>query len=74
VPCPSPRISPELLEAFKQLYEAEFDKKLSGDEALEKATHLLNLFRAIYRPIPKARAHVYSELQTCYKKHVTPTP
>lgn len=46
-------LSKEAVEEFKEIYKKEFGKELSNQEALEKATNLLTLFDAIYRPIPK---------------------
>ncbi len=43
-------ISKESLEKFKQLYKEYFKEELSNDEALRRATRLLNLYRAIYAP------------------------
>lgn len=45
-------ISEESLEKFKKLYKQEFNEELSDDEALRQATRLLNLYRAIYLPLP----------------------
>ena len=45
--------SKEAIEEFKEIYKKEFGKEIFDQEALEKATNLLTLFNAIYRPIPK---------------------
>ncbi len=45
-------ISKESLEKFKRLYKEQFKEELSDDEALRRATRLLNLYRAIYLPLP----------------------
>lgn len=44
--------TPELLEEFKKIYREQFGVKFSDDDAFDKALNLLNLFEAIYRPIP----------------------
>jgi len=41
-------ISKKSLEKFKELYKKRFNKKLSNDEALRRASKLLGLYRAIY--------------------------
>jgi len=46
-------ISKKALEEFKKIYKEEFGSDISDEEALEKATNLLNLFRVIYKPIRK---------------------
>jgi len=45
--------SKEAIREFKEIYKKKFGKEISDQEALEKATNLLTLFNAIYRPIPK---------------------
>ena len=47
-------ISKEAVGKYKRLYKEKFGKDLSDQEALEQATKLINLFRVIYRPIPKS--------------------
>jgi hypothetical protein len=44
-------ISKEQLKEFKRIYKKRFGKKLSDQVALEKATKLLNLVKAVYRPM-----------------------
>lgn len=46
-------ISEKELKEFKALYIKEFNIELSEQDALEKATKLLNLMRAVYRPMAK---------------------
>jgi len=41
-------ISQKSLEKFKKLYKERFKEELSDDEALRKATRLLNLYRTVY--------------------------
>ncbi len=55
-------ISKESLEKFKELYKKEFGEDLSDRVALDKATRLLNLYRAVYMPI------VESEINKTSKK------
>lgn len=48
-------ISKEQLEEFKRIHKKETGKNISDQEALDGATRLLNLMKAIYKPIPKKR-------------------
>lgn len=48
------QISPEQLAEFKRLYREEFGEDISDAEALDSATSLLTLIKAVYKPIPKA--------------------
>jgi len=41
-------ISKESLGKFKRLYKKRFKEELSDDEALRKATRLLNFYRTVY--------------------------
>jgi len=44
-------ISKESLEEFKKIYKNKFHKDLSDQEALDKATSLLDLVKAVYKPM-----------------------
>ena len=68
LPRPNCYISPERLEKFKQIYRKEFGKTLSEQEVLAKAITLVNLFRAIYRPIPRAKEALYQKLKSDYQE------
>jgi hypothetical protein len=46
-------ISGKALKEFKVIYKNQFNIELSDRDALEKATKLLNLIRAVYRPMTK---------------------
>jgi hypothetical protein len=46
-------ISKKDLKEFKDLYKREFGKDLSDADSLEKATKLLMLVKAVYKPIAK---------------------
>ncbi len=46
-------ISQEALEEFKAIYKNQFGIELSDQDALEKATKLLTLMKAVYKPITK---------------------
>lgn len=46
------KLSKKALKEFKQIYLEEYGKELKDSEALEKATKLLVLVKAIYKPIP----------------------
>jgi len=38
------------LQTFKKLYETRFKEELTDQEALKRATRILNLYRLLYRP------------------------
>ena len=44
-------ISKEKLKELKKIYKKRFGEYLSDQVALEKATKLLNLVKAVYRPM-----------------------
>ncbi len=44
-------ISEEALEEFKKIYKKRFSEHLSDQAALEKATKLLDLVKAVYQPM-----------------------
>ncbi len=46
-------ISQKALEQFKAIWKDEFNSNISDELAMEKATSLLVLFDATYRPIKK---------------------
>lgn len=41
------------VDEFAQIYKDEFGIELSINDATEKATNLINLFKLIYRPMGK---------------------
>jgi len=47
-------ISKEHLEKYKALYRKKFGKDISDQEALDGATKLFNLVKAIYKPMIKS--------------------
>jgi len=47
--------SKEAIEEFKEIYKKEFGEELSDQDATERATKLLNLMEAIYKPIPQKK-------------------
>ncbi len=49
------QISDESLKEFMALYQHEFRKDVSREDALEMATRLLNLYQLIMRPLPRER-------------------
>lgn len=53
-------ISEKALKEFKEIHKKEFDIDLSDQDALEKATKLLNLMKAVYGPMPEGD---YEKLQ-----------
>ncbi len=44
----------ELVEKYKAIYKRKTGKDLSDQDALEQATKLITLVKAVYRPIPKS--------------------
>lgn len=46
-------ITEKALKEFKEIYKKEFNVALSDQDALEKATRLLNLIKAVYKPRTK---------------------
>ena len=44
-------ISVKALEEYKKIYKEEFSKDISDKDALDQATNLLTLMKAIYKPI-----------------------
>ncbi|MDD5639668.1 MAG: hypothetical protein PHR47_02580 [Candidatus Pacebacteria bacterium] len=46
-------ISEEALKEFKSIYKKEFSIDLSNKDALESATKLLTLVKAVYKPMTK---------------------
>jgi hypothetical protein len=53
-------ISKEALEEFKRIYKKKFGEDISDQDALEEATNLLNLYKAVYLPMTKTD---YDKLQ-----------
>jgi hypothetical protein len=45
-------LSKEAIEEYKQIYKKNFGKDISDEEAREQGENLIELFRAIYRPMP----------------------
>jgi len=43
-------ISKKSLQTFKKLYETRFKEELTDQEALKRATRILNLYKLLYRP------------------------
>ena len=49
------QIGDKALIEFMALYQAEFGKEISRQDALEMATRLINLYLIIYRTLPGER-------------------
>jgi len=45
-------LSETAIKGFKEIYYEEFGVMISDEEAEEKGTNLISLFKIIYRPIP----------------------
>ena len=54
-------ISENALEEFKAIYKKEFGEDLSNQDALDKATRLLTLMKAVYKPITKEDLRLVEE-------------
>ena len=52
-------LSKQALQEFKEIWKTEIGEDISDDFALEKATQLLTLFDAIYKPIKKERLNEF---------------
>jgi len=50
-------LSQKALREFKEIWKKKYSQDLSDSEALEKATKLIELFKAVYRAIPKEVNH-----------------
>jgi len=46
-------LSKEAITQFQQIYFLEYGKDITFSEAQDKASKLLNLYRAVYAPINK---------------------
>ena len=46
-------LTPAAIQEFQGLWSKHYSQELTDEEALEKATNLLTLFKAIYKPIPE---------------------
>jgi len=50
------RLSKEVIEKFREIYEEEFDEKITDADACEKFLRLVNLLRVILKvPIKKGQ-------------------
>ena len=58
-------ISNKQLEKFKDIYKRNFDKDISDQEALKKATKLLRLVEIIYKPMTQEE---YNQVQKHRRK------
>ncbi|MEK7524387.1 MAG: hypothetical protein AAB588_05165 [Patescibacteria group bacterium] len=55
------KIEPEDIKSFQRLWKEHFQLELSDEEAGEKATHLLEMMKVLYRPIPKPKPDATSQ-------------
>ena len=46
-------LSQKAIDELKEIYKHKYGKELSNQKALEIGLDLINLFKVIYRPIPK---------------------
>lgn len=54
----------EDIAKFKTLYKKHYKYELKDKEALESATQFINLFKAVYKPIPIKLTKNYNETKT----------
>jgi hypothetical protein len=48
-------ISDEAVKEYQKIYKKQFGKEISKDEARLQGGKLIQLFKVIYRPIPKEK-------------------
>lgn len=47
-------LSDKAIEEYRRIYKKRYGKEISVKEAVEQGQNLINLFKVIYKPIPKA--------------------
>lgn len=52
----------ESIKEFQKIYKEEFGIDISNQEALDLAQGLLNLFKAVYKPIPFEKKEDFKRL------------
>ena len=62
-------ISQEESETFKAIYKKQFGIDLPDQDALEKATKLFTLVRAVYRPITKEEYDMVQKRREDFGNH-----
>jgi len=48
-------LSKKAIEEYKEIYQREYGKTLTDQEAYEQASNLLRLFKVIYRSLPSEK-------------------
>lgn len=48
-------LSDEAIAEYQKIYKKQYGKDLTKEEAIAQGIRLLNLFKIIYKPIPKER-------------------
>ena len=56
------KLSKEAIKEFKEIYKKEFGEEISDREAYDKASNLLRLFEAVYKPIPKDKQQEFKKI------------
>lgn len=64
------QLSSEAIVEFKAIYEEQFGKELTDQEAYDSASNLLRLMNAVYRPMTKKDM---AEVLTQRKEHGFPS-
>ena len=62
-------ISKEAIEEFKKIYKEKHGEELSDYVATEAATRLIDIVRAVYKPIPKSEQAEYEKMEKEIDEH-----
>ena len=54
-------LSKKAIDEYKEIYQREYGKTLTDQEAYEQASNLLRLFKVIYRPLPSKKKNKNSK-------------
>lgn len=55
------------IQEFKKLYKEHYGEDINDFVAYEAANHLINMIRAVYKPIPKADEDLYNKIEKEHK-------
>lgn len=53
------KLSTEAIRSFQKIYKKEFGEAISETDANEMGLRLLNVFKIVYKPIPKNEMRKY---------------
>lgn len=51
------------INEFKKLYKEHYGEEINDFVAYEAANHLVNMIRAVYKPIPKSQEEQYNKIK-----------